>query len=802
MARIIEYVVIDKPANTTPVDITGVFTTPITSSHGMIVVLCLDSSTHTYTLSESITKIDLGDTGNAGGALYYWFKETDVDTITSLTLSNSADGHYQLYLIDGHDQATMIDSSAGTNSGNSVTHTTPSLTTIANNTLIFESIMVDRNFTPIESSWTGGTLVHSGGGEEFTGVSAITAFSFAPVGGSFVGGNSITFSGTDGGGQATIAIRDANPSDPTIPIIIKQKAVNNISTSGDFDGRIGDIFQEPIDTTAKTSLVIDMTTVGVDNDFVITSHGYASWDAVLCTVSTNANFIVGTTYKVIRVDDNNIKFRDHSSTSSKSLPQPQTGSVTLIHTAVLFDVVSVNIGLGKNISGTTNHVIGGLSFSSNQDLSSSVIVATINLVSTIEVRTIEANGLVIVAIDSSGNWRSFKAGGSDSIIDIEVDHNIYIDLASGEELKTSGAFDSTSITALAYGVKTSKDSRTPAGDILSVGILSSLIVTGGTISPVTMSAVGSLSDQVSVLGGALAFVEAPMVIGDGGTTKTTFRSPSGAVAMTLPTDQVTQCTVQTLPGLFGLTIDCGSLDDVIFNVPLIAEFFTITGDEPAAYDFDGATIKCPNAVTLPSWLVSSGISFDGCANIVHAESNVSGATIQSSSDVTGAITWTTTLAWNNATFANNEYHIKIEAAGTYTLTGHSYSNSGTADINVTASSGTVTINVSGGGDTPTFTTAGATVNVIAGALLEFTGLIDATEVRVFTGTDPQTSVEIGGIESTSGGTFSMSHSDSGVDGYVIIHSLGYNSIYLPITFSSADTSIPIQQQFDRNYSNP
>ena len=44
------------------------------------------------------------------------------------------------------------------------------------------------------------------------------------------------------------------------------------------------------------------------------------------------------------------------------------------------------------------------------------------------------------------------------------------------------------------------------------------------------------------------------------------------------------------------------------------------------------------------------------------------------------------------------------------------------------------INVAGGGDTPTYVTAGATVNIISGASLEFTGLKADTEVRVYLGT--------------------------------------------------------------------
>ena len=88
------------------------------------------------------------------------------------------------------------------------------------------------------------------------------------------------------------------------------------------------------------------------------------------------------------------------------------------------------------------------------------------------------------------------------------------------------------------------------------------------------------------------------------------------------------------------------------------------------------------------------------------------------------------------------------------------------------------------------------------ATLGFTGLQVGSEVRVYAGTDPATSVEIGGIESTSGSTFSFSHSYGGTDGYIMIFALGYQPLYIPYTFKSVDDSILIQQVIDRNYTNP
>jgi hypothetical protein len=86
--------------------------------------------------------------------------------------------------------------------------------------------------------------------------------------------------------------------------------------------------------------------------------------------------------------------------------------------------------------------------------------------------------------------------------------------------------------------------------------------------------------------------------------------------------------------------------------------------------------------------------------------------------------------------------------------------------------------------------------------LGFTNLIPGSEVRVYQGTNPATATEIGGIESTSGSTFSFTHSSGGQAGVIAIFALGYQPIYLPYTFKTTDDSILIQQVIDRNYVNP
>ena len=86
--------------------------------------------------------------------------------------------------------------------------------------------------------------------------------------------------------------------------------------------------------------------------------------------------------------------------------------------------------------------------------------------------------------------------------------------------------------------------------------------------------------------------------------------------------------------------------------------------------------------------------------------------------------------------------------------------------------------------------------------LSFTGLQVGSEVRAYLGTDPATSVELAGVESTAGSTFSFTHDKGGQDGYLMVFALGYQPIRIPYTYKSTDDTILIQQVVDRNYSNP
>lgn len=87
------------------------------------------------------------------------------------------------------------------------------------------------------------------------------------------------------------------------------------------------------------------------------------------------------------------------------------------------------------------------------------------------------------------------------------------------------------------------------------------------------------------------------------------------------------------------------------------------------------------------------------------------------------------------------------------------------------------------------------------ATLKLDGLKVGTEVRVFRASDDQ---ELSGAES-SGTTFTYNYTWSGADveTFIVLHALGWLPVrYTGIILGSEGVTIPVQQTFDRQYSNP
>jgi len=114
-------------------------------------------------------------------------------------------------------------------------------------------------------------------------------------------------------------------------------------------------------------------------------------------------------------------------------------------------------------------------------------------------------------------------------------------------------------------------------------------------------------------------------------------------------------------------------------------------------------------------------------------------------------------------------------------------NSNSASTTITlATDPTVTLPTPGSGITIT----------AANRSLILTGLVTNSEVRIY---DTGTTTEVDGVEN-SGTSETFSINVSAVD--VVVHHLDYENIKLTNVNTTANTTFPIAQQFDRQYNNP
>ena len=233
-------------------------------------------------------------------------------------------------------------------------------------------------------------------------------------------------------------------------------------------------------------------------------------------------------------------------------------------------------------------------------------------------------------------------------------------------------------------------------------------------------------------------------------------------------------------------------------------------------DLSGTTFQNATTIDLSSVVNAIATVFDACGAIDPGGAALDGCTIKNST-VSG--TTTGSLVVNVDTEAeacDNMFFSEYTGATTYavfvdsSVTEFDMNNWTFDDPNNTTSyalywegsAGTLTINALSGTNLTTAgcTSAGGTIDVASSVALTLSGLQAGSEVRAYTGTNPATSVEISGIESSTT-SYVISHSSGGVDGYIQIHKENYESMTIWLTYASTNGEIPIQQRFDRNYSN-
>lgn len=249
----------------------------------------------------------------------------------------------------------------------------------------------------------------------------------------------------------------------------------------------------------------------------------------------------------------------------------------------------------------------------------------------------------------------------------------------------------------------------------------------------------------------------------------------------------------------------------VFTAPSLYRWeFDSSSSSAATLDFGGSSV-IGATVTLDDQISLDNVTFLGCTEVSAASANLSNCTFTETLGI-GAlqVTGPADMALvRDGTVSNNPYWgIRMTAASaqTYELSGMTFSSNTSADVWLASTTGTATLNIVGGGSIPTTGSAGCVVVINNYKTLTLTDIISGSEVRIYTA---GTTTELAGTETCTGTV-----SDDAIFEYdynyvastyvdIVIHKQDY--IYYRVDdylLSESNTSLPIAQQFDRQYSNP
>lgn len=219
----------------------------------------------------------------------------------------------------------------------------------------------------------------------------------------------------------------------------------------------------------------------------------------------------------------------------------------------------------------------------------------------------------------------------------------------------------------------------------------------------------------------------------------------------------------------------------------------------------GTTVLRGNvAVTSTTWRT--------CDNVTQNSAVISTSIFASSTSTSSLICNNPGLVSNCEFISDGSNHaLEVISAGSYSFSGNKFTGYASVigstgnEVIYNNSGGALILNVAGGSGIISYRNGvGATTTINNTIDVTITGLKDNTEIRVFSN---GTTTELAGIENATSGTtgnrsftFSLSAGTS-ID-IVVINVTYINERIEGYIVPSSAGSIPIQQRFDRNYTNP
>ena len=375
-----------------------------------------------------------------------------------------------------------------------------------------------------------------------------------------------------------------------------------------------------------------------------------------------------------------------------------------------------------------------------------------------------------------------------------------------------GTFSPTSILSFGFWIS-GTGVTTTAWDFAALWVLDTTTVCGGNLAEpldvvgiVASASTGKERKSVLRQGSGQALCYQSLQLGNGGTNPTFLLLDSTALEFPGQYDAAKkQVTYNSIDNVAGLTYFAGASDTIRHRNSVVSSpskyhwRIHASSSASAAYDFSGLALIGAGDVVLRNVTTFSGLSFINCALITQNSAPIATSVVRNSKILSNLPSGISTCAF---TSGGTGHAIEINTAGTYTFPGNTFTGYGANDSTDAAifnnSGGVVTLNVTNSGGTPTVRNGtGATTNVSSAISLTLTGLQVGSDIVILDAGLTTIRVQ---VDSHPSNTYIYNFTapgnvDIGVikQGYVVSYIRGFA---LPL----ANTSIPITQTFDRNYS--
>jgi len=379
---------------------------------------------------------------------------------------------------------------------------------------------------------------------------------------------------------------------------------------------------------------------------------------------------------------------------------------------------------------------------------------------------------------------------------------------------TNGTLDPAIILSFGFWLS-GTGVTTTVWDFAAIWVLDTTTICGGNLAgpldlPGIVASAATGKERKSVLrqGAGQALSYQPLQIGNGGTNPTYLLLDSTALEFPGQYNAAKkQVTYNSVDNVAGITYYAGASDTIKHRDSVVSSpskyhwRIHASSSASAAYDFNGLALIGAGDVVLRNVTTFTGLSFVNCTLVTQNSAPVTASVVRNSkilSNLPSAISACTFTSGGTGTGSA----IEINTPGTYTFSGNTFTGYGANDSTDAAiynnSGGAVTINVTNAGNTPTIRNGtGATTTVSSAISLTLTGLKTGSDIVILDAGLTTIRVQ---VDSHPSDTYIYNFTapgnvDIGVikQGFVVFYIRGFA---LPL----ANTSIPINQTFDRNYS--